>query len=58
MPGLYWGIWALIQATISTIDFPYAEYAETRLAEYFAWRAERDGVAQAKTVRERRWAEE
>jgi ethanolamine kinase len=25
MPGLYWGIWALIQATISNIDFNYAE---------------------------------
>jgi ethanolamine kinase len=25
MPGLYWGIWALIQATISQIDFNYAE---------------------------------
>lgn len=25
MPGFYWGIWALIQATISQIDFNYAE---------------------------------
>lgn len=62
MPGLYWGIWALIQATISQIDFDYASYAEVRLGEYFAWRAEesgsraRDGVEIP--LRERRWAEE
>ena len=42
-PGLYWGIWALIQAEISQIDFDYAEYAQIRLGEYFAWREEEDG---------------
>ena len=42
-PGLYWGIWALIQAEISQIDFDYAAYAEVRLGEYFAWREEEDG---------------
>ena len=61
IPGLYWGIWALIQATISQIDFDYAEYAEIRLGEYFAWREEVDGtrVEQGKEMplRERRWAE-
>lgn len=61
IPGLYWGIWALIQATISQIDFDYAEYAEIRLGEYFAWRAEEDG-SRAKggkemPLREKRWAE-
>jgi ethanolamine kinase len=62
IPGLYWGIWALIQATISQIDFNYAEYAEIRLGEYFDWKAEADG-SRAKTgaempLRERRWAQE
>ncbi|KAK4695255.1 ethanolamine kinase, partial [Lecanoromycetidae sp. Uapishka_2] len=62
VPGLYWGIWALIQATISQIDFDYAAYAEVRLGEYWAWRAEEDGSrakdGKEKPLRERRWAEE
>lgn len=62
LPGFYWGIWALIQATISTIDFDYASYAETRLGEYWAWRAEQDGSrakdGQEMPLRERRWAQE
>ncbi|KIX08133.1 uncharacterized protein Z518_02789 [Rhinocladiella mackenziei CBS 650.93] len=61
MPGLYWGIWALIQATISQIDFDYASYAEVRLGEYFAWRAEENGSQANENaempLRERRWAE-
>ncbi|KAL0936615.1 choline ethanolamine [Colletotrichum truncatum] len=59
VPGFYWGIWALIQAVISEIDFDYASYAETRLAEYWAWKEERDGSRAAagkeKPLRERRW---
>lgn len=62
VPGFYWGIWALIQATISEIDFDYASYAEIRLGEYWAWRAEVDDSRKAKggemPLRERRWAEE
>ncbi|KAL3427961.1 ethanolamine [Phlyctema vagabunda] len=62
IPGFYWGIWALIQATISQIDFDYASYAEVRLGEYFAWRAESDGSRAASgaeaPLRERRWAQE
>jgi ethanolamine kinase len=62
MPGFYWGIWALIQATISQIDFDYASYAEVRLGEYFAWRAEENGSRQSNNqtipLRERRWAED
>lgn len=60
IPGLYWGIWALIQATISQIDFDYASYAETRLGEYFAWREEADGSRKARgremPLREQCWA--
>ncbi|KAL2354013.1 kinase-like domain-containing protein [Cryomyces antarcticus] len=62
MPGFYWGIWALIQATISQIDFDYASYAEVRLSEYWAWRAETEGSrargGEEMPVRERRWAQE
>ncbi|KAE8453772.1 hypothetical protein EG329_009284 [Mollisiaceae sp. DMI_Dod_QoI] len=62
IPGFYWGIWALIQATISQIDFDYASYAEIRLGEYWAWRAEADGSRKASgkemMVREKRWAQE
>ncbi|TDZ61947.1 putative ethanolamine kinase [Colletotrichum trifolii] len=59
VPGFYWGIWALIQAVISEIDFDYASYAETRLAEYWAWKQEYDGSRAATgkemPLRERRW---
>lgn len=62
IPGFHWGIWALIQATISQIDFDYALYAETRLGEYWAWRAEEDGSrarsGKEMPLRERRWAQE
>ncbi|KAL2828513.1 kinase-like domain-containing protein [Aspergillus cavernicola] len=59
LPGLYWGIWALIQAQISQIDFDYASYAEARLGEYYAWREETDGTrSEEKPLRERRWAQE
>ncbi|KAK7714872.1 hypothetical protein SLS57_006943 [Botryosphaeria dothidea] len=58
VPGFYWGIWALIQAKISQIDFDYASYAEVRLGEYWAWKAELLGTrAGEKPLRERRWAE-
>ncbi|EWC44150.1 hypothetical protein DRE_06975 [Drechslerella stenobrocha 248] len=55
LPGFYWGIWALIQATISQIDFDYAAYAELRLAEYFDWKAAFEGTAEEASLRERRW---
>lgn len=62
VPGFYWGIWALIQATISDIDFDYASYAETRLSEYWAWKAEVSGERATSgtkmPLRERRWAQE
>ncbi|ROT37002.1 kinase-like protein [Sodiomyces alkalinus F11] len=62
IPGFYWGIWALIQAIISDIDFDYASYAETRLAEYWAWKAEADASRAASgrelPLRERRWCQD
>lgn len=62
VPGFYWGIWSIIQSTISKIDFDYASYAELRLGEYWACRGEQDGsrVAAGKEVplREQTWASE
>lgn len=62
VPGFYWGIWALIQAQISQIDFDYASYAEIRLGEYWAWKAETEGsrAKQGKELplREQVWAKE
>lgn len=52
VPGFYWGIWALIQAQISLIDFDYASYAEVRLGEYWAWKEEKT------TEREKKWAQD
>lgn len=60
VPGFYWGIWSSIQATISEIDFDYAAYAESRLGEYWAHKAEVDGSRAASgkemPLRERIWA--
>ncbi|PTB64135.1 kinase-like protein [Trichoderma citrinoviride] len=60
VPGFYWGIWALIQATISHIDFDYASYAESRLGEYWAYKAEVDGSRAAAgkemPLREKTWS--
>lgn len=39
MPGFYWGIWAMIQSELSTIDFNYAMYGELRLQEYWIWKS-------------------
>ncbi|KAK5633196.1 hypothetical protein RRF57_008910 [Xylaria bambusicola] len=61
VPGFYWGIWALIQATISHIDFDYAQYAVVRLGEYWAWRDAMDGkhdvAGKEVPLREQRWAQ-
>ena len=61
VPGFYWGIWSLIQATISEIDFDYANYAELRLGEYWAYKAESDGSRKANgkemPLREKTWAQ-
>ena len=61
MPGLYWGIWALIQAMISQIDFDYTSYADLRLKEYWDWKAAEEGVdsagGESHSLRERRWAQ-
>lgn len=34
-----WGVWALLQAYHSSIDFDFMEYANIRLSEYFAKKA-------------------
>ncbi|KAF3940291.1 hypothetical protein ABW19_dt0200176 [Dactylella cylindrospora] len=55
IPGFYWGIWALIQAEISQIDFDYAAYAELRLEEYFNWKKATMGSSEETSLRETRW---
>ncbi|KPM38121.1 hypothetical protein AK830_g8437 [Neonectria ditissima] len=59
VPGFYWGIWSLIQSVISEIDFDYASYAELRLGEYWAYKAETDGSREAAgeemPLREKTW---
>ncbi|KAM5356275.1 hypothetical protein ACJ41O_002921 [Fusarium nematophilum] len=59
VPGFYWGIWSQIQAVISEIDFDYAQYAELRLSEYWAYKAEDDGSREAAgeemPLREKTW---
>jgi len=57
VPGLYWGIWGLVQAQISQIDFDYASYADTRLSEYFAWKSAGKTIGEKASLRERRWAQ-
>jgi len=32
----YWGLWGLVQAELSNIDFDYMEYAIMRFKEYYA----------------------
>lgn len=59
IPGFFWGVWALIQAEISQIDFDFGLYAEIRLEEYWAWRAETERTRKGKiSEREGRWAQE
>lgn len=62
IPGFYWGIWAIVQAKISEIDFDYAGYAEQRLGEYWAWRAEISGARSSDAgempLREKKWAQD
>ena len=62
IPGLYWGLHALIQAKISHVDFDWSAYAETRLGEYWAWREELDATRAKEgkelPLRERKWAQE
>ena len=47
---MLWGIWALMQADISDIDFDYTTYAHQRLTEYFRLKdaLNSDSVAETK----------
>lgn len=61
IPGLYWGIQALVQNVITDVDFDWPSYAVLRLAEYWAWREEEDGSramgGKEIPLRERRWSQ-
>ncbi|KAL2067226.1 hypothetical protein VTL71DRAFT_1650 [Oculimacula yallundae] len=62
VPGLLWGVAALIQAQVSEIDFDFNEYADLRIREYMDWKAEMDGSREAsgkeQPFREQMWARE
>lgn len=42
---IYWGVWALIQARWSPIDFDYLEYSALRWSEYHARKQQRLSAA-------------
>ena len=62
MPGLYWGLHALIEVDISHVGFDWVAYAQQRLGKYWAWRGEVDGTRASEgrevPLRGRRWAKE
>jgi len=62
LPGFYWGVWGLIQAGISEIDFDYTSYAARRFGEFEAWKEEYTGVRKREGremgPREEAWARE
>ena len=43
---VYWGVWALIQARYSPIEFDYLKYSSMRWAEY--WRRKDEFVGAAR----------
>jgi len=68
LPGFYWGVWALIQAKISNINFDYTSYSKIRFGEYYAWKKAlmmKDGSVEDEIMaidrkaeeREKRWME-
>lgn len=62
IPGFYWAVWSLVQATISTIEQDYVPYSHLILAVFWAWREEEDGTrlreGTEKGLREQKWGEE
>jgi len=46
---LFWGLWALIQAKFSSIDFDYVEYSKMRYAEFQRRRNEFLGMVPQQT---------
>lgn len=60
LPGMYWALWALIQAHQTGED--YRGLCETKIKEYWDWKGESDGSrkegGRERSLRERRWGEE
>ncbi|XMA11316.1 hypothetical protein WAI453_004107 [Rhynchosporium graminicola] len=60
VPGLLWGVAALIQAEVSDLDFDFKEYADLRIREFTDWKAEaigsRDASRKEMPLREQCWA--
>ncbi|NXT20986.1 CHKB kinase, partial [Syrrhaptes paradoxus] len=36
----FWGLWSILQAKISTIQFGYLDYAQSRFEAYFQHKAQ------------------
>ncbi|NXL68975.1 CHKA kinase, partial [Chordeiles acutipennis] len=36
----FWGLWSIVQAKISTIEFGYLDYAQSRFDAYFQQKAQ------------------
>lgn len=62
IPGLFWGLQALLRSKRAHLGLDWASYAETRLDEFWAWGHEVDGSrarsGQDVPLREQRWAQE
>lgn len=60
VPGMYWGLWALMQIHRTGED--YSGFYETKIKEYWDWKGEGDGSrkesGKERSLRERRWMEE
>jgi ethanolamine kinase len=60
VPGFYWGVWALMQ--IHSTGEDYSSFYETKIKEYWDWKAEVDGTREKSgkelSLRERRWMED
>lgn len=41
---VHWGVWSVLQARYSAIDFDYFEYSEQRWARYHAVKAETEDI--------------
>lgn len=59
IPGLWWGIHGFVSVLESKIDFDWIPYANKRLAEYWGWKAEVEGLrdrnGEEVTLREKMW---
>lgn len=60
LPGLWFGLWGLVQKDDSSEEFDYWKYACTRLGEFYAWEGSESPLKAGKgmsdpKLRENRW---